>query len=55
MSVAHLTDAINTWIDHWNTDPTPLAWTATPDDILAKIDRARTALTNHTVNSVSDH
>ena len=55
MSVAHLTDAINTWIDHCNTDPTPLAWTATPDDILAKIDRARTALTNHTVNSVSDH
>ena len=55
MSVAHLTDAINTWIDHWNTDPTPLAWTATPDDILAKIDRARTALADHTVNSVSDH
>ena len=55
MSVAHLTDAINIWIDHWNTDPTPLTWTATPDDILAKIDRARTALTNHTVKSMSDH
>jgi hypothetical protein len=55
MSVEHLTDAINIWIDNWNDDPTPLTWTATPDDILAKIDRARTTLTNHTVNSMSDH
>ena len=55
MSVAHLTDAINIWIDQWNQDPTPLTWTARPADILAKVDRARTALANHTVNSVSDH
>ena len=55
MSVEHLTDAINIWIDHWNNDPTPLTWTASPDDILTKTDRARTALANHTVNSVSDH
>jgi transposase len=55
MSVEHLTDAINIWIDEWNNDPTPLTWTARPEDILEKIDRARTALTKHAVNSVSDH
>ena len=55
MSVEHLTDAINIWIEHWNSDPTPLTWTASPDDILTKIDRARTALTNNPVNSLSDH
>ena len=55
MSVAHLTDALNIWIDNWNRDPKPFAWTAATKDILAKIDRARTALNKHTVNSVSDH
>jgi transposase len=55
MSVAHLTDAINTWITKWNNNPKPLVWTASTADILAKIDRARTALNKHTVNSVSDH
>jgi transposase len=55
MNVAHLTDAINLWVEHWNTDPTPFRWTARPEDILAKIERARSALTDTQTNSVSDH
>ena len=54
-SVEHLTDAINLWIEHWNDDPTPFTWTAKADDILAKVERARAALTNTTLNSVADH
>lgn len=55
ISVDHLTDAITIWVEEWNTNPTPLRWTARAEDILAKIARARTALTEHTPNSVSDH
>ena len=55
MSVQHLADAINLWVEHWNTDPAPVRWTARPEDILAKIERARTALTDTQTNSVSDH
>jgi Integrase core domain. len=55
MSVEHLADAITIWIDHWNQDPKPFAWTARAADILAKLDRARDALADATVNSVADH
>ncbi|MDE0499219.1 MAG: IS630 family transposase [Acidimicrobiaceae bacterium] len=44
-SVAHLTDVIDTWAAHWNDDPKPLRWTKTADKIIAKVKRARTALT----------
>ena len=44
-SVAHLTDVIDTWAAHWNDDPRPLRWTKTADKIIAKVKRARTALT----------
>ena len=54
-SVAHLTDAIRIWVDNWNQDPTPFTWTARPEDILTKIDRARTTLRDTQANSVSDH
>lgn len=44
-SVAELTAAIETWAAHWNHNPQPLRWTKTADQINAKIQRARTALT----------
>ncbi|WP_419943799.1 IS630 family transposase [Candidatus Poriferisodalis sp.] len=44
-SVADLTDAIDHWAAHWNHDPQPLRWTKTADQIIAKVKRARTALT----------
>jgi hypothetical protein len=28
---------IRDYIIHWNTDPKPFSWTATADDILAKV------------------
>ena len=55
MNVQHLADAINLWVEHWNNDPTPFQWTARPEDILTKIQRARSALTDTQTNSVSDH
>lgn len=32
-----LTDQIRDYITHWNTNPKPFAWTATADNILAKV------------------
>ena len=49
-SVRQLTDTIGTFIDHWNDHPHPFAWTKDADEILSKIQRAKTktsALTNH--------
>jgi len=43
-SVADLTDAIVTYIDHHNADPKPFVWTASAASILDKVGRARTAL-----------
>ncbi len=54
-SLDHLEDAITLWADEWNKNPTPLRWTANPSDTLAKINRARNALTNANANSVADH
>jgi hypothetical protein len=55
MSVQHLADTINLWVEHWNTDPAPFRRIARPEDTLTKIERARTALTDTQTNSVSDH
>jgi hypothetical protein len=49
-SVRQLTDTIGAFIDHWNDHPRPFAWTKDADEILGKINRAKTktnALTNH--------
>ena len=43
-SVADLTDTIDTWTEHWNQNPQPLAWTKSANDIIAKTRRAQTAL-----------
>ena len=55
MSLEHLAEAIRIWVEQWNTDPTPFTWTARPEDILTKIERARTALHETQVISVADH
>jgi transposase len=49
-SVRQLTGTIGAFIDHWNDHPHPFAWTKDADEILGKIQRAKTktsALTNH--------
>jgi transposase len=44
-SVPDLIQAITTWAEHWNTDPTPFIWKATAEDIIAKVRRGRTTCT----------
>ena len=49
-SVRQLTDTIGAFIDNWNDHPHPFAWTKDADEILGKINRAKTktnALTHH--------
>ena len=41
-SVQVLIRQIRDYIAHWNTDPTPFAWTATADEILAKVQLVQT-------------
>jgi transposase len=53
-SVADLVEAIETWAEHWNDNPTPFTWTKTADDIIAKVRRGRTALTTQ-ANSATHH
>ena len=37
-----LTDTIGAFIDQWNDDPRPFTWTKDADEILGKIQRAKT-------------
>ena len=53
-SVADLKEAIDHWTAHWNHDPQPLRWTKTAEHILARIERARTAL-NRATKTATDH
>jgi hypothetical protein len=49
-SVKELTAAIGSFIDTWNQHPQPFTWTKDADEILAKIEHAKTktkALTDH--------
>jgi hypothetical protein len=49
-SVRQLTDAIGSYIDHWNDHATPFAWTKDADETLASIKHAKTetmALPDH--------
>ena len=41
-SVRVLIGQIRDYIDHWNADAKPFAWTATTDEILAKVQLAQT-------------
>jgi hypothetical protein len=49
-SVPDLIDAIETYLAEHNSDPQPFHWTATAEQILKKVRRARVtlaAITNH--------
>jgi transposase len=52
-SVDELTKAITTWAANWNADPKPFIWTATADEITAKVRRGRETL--HQIKSTTDH
>ena len=41
MSVPDLKEAIEEFMHAWNQSPKPFIWTATVEDIIKKIDRAR--------------
>jgi hypothetical protein len=43
-SVHELEQAIAQYIEHHNKNPKPFIWTASADDILAKVTRAKAAL-----------
>jgi len=53
-SVTQLETEILTWAAHWNSDPKPFIWKATVEDIIAKVQHGRAALTRQT-NSQTDH
>jgi transposase len=36
-SLRHLILKIEEYVSHWNTDAEPFTWTATPDEIIAKV------------------
>ena len=44
-SVTRLEAAIAQWVAHWNNNPRPFTWTKPVDEILTKVRRARTVLT----------
>ena len=44
VSVADLKQAIEEFMHTWNANPKPFIWTATVEDIIKKIDRARAKL-----------
>ena len=44
-SVRELIDAIELWAEHWNDDPKPFIWHKTAEEIIAKVQRGRAALT----------
>ncbi len=53
-SVQQLIDSIETWTEHWNSDPKPFIWHKTAQEIIAKVQRGRAAL-NRTTESATDH
>lgn len=44
-NVAGLIEAIELWAEHWNDDPRPFIWKKTAEEIITKVRRGRTALT----------
>ena len=47
-SVDALTEAIGLWAEHWNDNPKAFIWKKTADEIIAKVQRGRAALTTQT-------
>jgi hypothetical protein len=48
-----LTQAITTWAEHWNNNPTPFIWKATAEDIITKVKRGRETLNQ--IKTQTDH
>lgn len=44
-SVPNLIEAIETWAEHWNDEPTPFVWHKTAEEIIEKVRRGRSTLT----------
>jgi transposase len=54
-SVPDLIASIETYLEANNENPKPYTWTATAEDILAKVQRARAALDKGSINSETHH
>ncbi|MDT7666612.1 MAG: hypothetical protein QOD04_6168 [Pseudonocardiales bacterium] len=52
-SVTELTDAITDWATHWNHNPKPFIWHKTAEEIIQKVQRGRTTLSQ--VKLATDH
>ncbi len=52
-SVAQLTEAIESWAEHWNDDPKPFIWHKPAQEIIAKVRRGRATL--HQIKSATRH
>ncbi|HSH61330.1 MAG TPA: IS630 family transposase [Acidimicrobiales bacterium] len=52
-SVSDLIDAIELWAEHWNDNPKPFVWHKTAEEIIEKVCRGRTMLTQ--VKSATHH
>lgn len=50
-SVTALTGRIRNYVDHWNTDAQPFTWTATADQILAKVAWVQTSVKQLVANN----
>jgi transposase len=50
-SVNALVRQIRDWVEHWNTDPAPFTWTATADEILAKVAWVQTSVKQLVTNN----
>jgi transposase len=53
-SVQELIGAIELWAEHWNDDPKAFVWHKTAEEIIAKVERGRAALTRQ-LKSATDH
>ncbi len=54
-SVKHLSEALDTWIEHWNNKPTPFIWHKTAKEILNSVQRARTTMQTAIPKAATDH
>jgi transposase len=54
-SVKELRLVIDTWIEHWNDDPTPFVWKKTADEIISSVNRARTTLRTVVTKTQTNH
>jgi transposase len=52
-SLNNLIEAIETWAEHWNDNPTPFVWHQPAEQIIEKVQRGRATL--HQIKSATDH